>query len=127
VTDHTMNIITLGALAIAFPIAAVLKWYLALLMKLNTFKRTRLGGWLIKMVIAIGFAFLCVGVLSAMTLADVYQWWHAPLWLRWVVRISASLAAVMSVVALVGVVQSVKPYMKSALIIDGLPTYKEER
>jgi len=115
-SEHEANQLTIWAVAIAFPLVGIGKLYLSQVMRRNTFIRTNIGDWLVKMFIAIGLAFIAVGVSYGITIA--VGWLSIPLWLRWVIRVSGVMAAVMSLVATACVVKSLMPLLRSPIIID---------
>lgn len=117
-SEHEANQLTIWAIAIAFPIVGIGKLYLSQIMRRNTHTRTRIGDWLVKMFIAIGLAFICVGVAYGLSLAASYHWMSMPLWARWAIRVSAVLTALMSLLSTVILVRYLLPLLRSPLVID---------
>jgi hypothetical protein len=116
VSEHEANQLTIWAVAIAFPLVGIGKLYLSQIMRRNTFIRTSIGDWLVKMFIAIGLAFICVGVSYGLSIT--LGWINIPLWARWVIRVSGVVAALMSLVATANVVRALLPLLRSPLVID---------
>ena len=122
-SEHEANQLTIWAVAIAFPLVGIGKLYLSQIMRRNTFIRTSIGDWLVKMFIAIGLAFICVGVSYGLSIT--LGWINIPLWARWVIRVSgvvaafaAGVPALMSLVATANVVRVLMPLLRSPLVID---------
>jgi len=117
-SEHEANEITILAIAIAFPLVGIGKLYLAQVMRKNTHTRTTIGDWLVKMFIAIGLAFICVGTAYGITILALHGWVVLPLWARWTIRLSAVFTALMSLLATGILVHSLLPLLQSPLVID---------
>jgi hypothetical protein len=117
VTDFTIWII-----AIAFPLIGVGKLYLSQVMRKSTHTRTRIGDWLVKMFIAIGLAFICIGTAYGLSISAQWGWITIPVWARWLIRTIAVLTGLMSLVATVMVVKELLPFLRSPFVVDRVPT-----
>ena len=117
-SEAQANEMTILAIAIAFPLVGIGKLYLAQVMRKNTHTRTTIGDWLVKMFIAIGLAFICVGTAYGLSIAQMHGWFVLPLWARWTIRLSAVFTALMSLLATGILVHSLLPLLQSPLVID---------
>jgi hypothetical protein len=77
------------------------------------------------MFIAIGFSFICVGIAYGLSVFAMKGWIELPIWARWVIRISAVVTGIMSLVATVMVVKAIKPLLKSPFVIDSVTDVEE--
>jgi NADH:ubiquinone oxidoreductase subunit 2 (subunit N) len=118
ISEAQANELTIIAIAVAFPLVGIGKLYLAQIMRRNTHTRTRIGDWLVKMFIAIGMAFICVGCAYGLSIAQMHGWVILPVWGRWLIRLSAVFTAMMSLVATIILVHSLIPLLQSPLVID---------
>jgi hypothetical protein len=117
-SEREANELTIWAIAIAFPLVGIGKLYLSQVMRKNTHTRTPIGEWLVRMFIAIGMAFMCVGVAYGLTVMQLHGWLVLPLWGRWVIRICAVVTALMSLLATGILVKALLPLLQSPLVID---------
>ncbi len=124
-SEYQANEITIWAIAIAFPLIGLGKLYLSQVMRKSTQKRTIIGDWLVRMFIAIGFSFICVGIAYGLSVFAMKGWIELPIWARWVIRISAVITGIMSLVATVMVVKAIKPLLKSPFVIDSVTNVED--